>query len=109
MYGQIIRFAGPVIISQLGHVVMGMVDLYFLGQLNATYLAAGILATQIHFVALVFCIYRFVFFCAYAVNYPFGGACVFILTATPRCNNFGETVFVDLTMEPLSFNTIFFM
>ena len=55
MYGQIIRFAGPVIISQLGHVVMGMVDLYFLGQLNATYLAAGILATQIHFVALVFC------------------------------------------------------
>jgi MATE family multidrug resistance protein len=55
MYGQILGFAWPVIISQLGHVVMGMVDLYFLGQLNSTYLAAGILATQIHFVALVFC------------------------------------------------------
>jgi len=34
MYGQIIRFAGPVIISQLGHVVMGMVDLYFLGAIG---------------------------------------------------------------------------
>lgn len=55
MYGQILRFAWPVIISQLGHVIMGMVDLYFLGQLNSTYLAAGILATQIHLIALVFC------------------------------------------------------
>ena len=55
MLKSIFKFSGPVILSQLGYVVMGMVDLFFLGKINSTVLAAGILATQVHLMSLVFC------------------------------------------------------
>ncbi|MBK9283322.1 MAG: MATE family efflux transporter [Sphingobacteriaceae bacterium] len=49
-----IVLAWPLVITQLGHVVTGMVDNAFLGQLGATEQAAGILCNSIFILVLVF-------------------------------------------------------
>lgn len=49
-----ISLAWPLVITQLGHVVTGMVDNAFLGQIGAAEQAAGILCNSIYILILVF-------------------------------------------------------
>jgi len=51
-----LSLAWPLIITQVGHVVTGMVDNAFLGRIGAAELAAGILSNNIYMLLLVFAI-----------------------------------------------------
>ena len=51
-----LHLAWPIILTQVGHVVTGMVDNMFLGQIGATEQAAGILSNNLYVLVLVFCI-----------------------------------------------------
>ena len=51
-----INLSVPLIISQVGHIVTGMVDTIFLGGIGKTEQAAGILANNIFLLLLVFSI-----------------------------------------------------
>jgi multidrug resistance protein, MATE family len=54
--GETLRLAWPLIITQLGHIVTGMVDNIFLGQIGPAEQAAGILSNNIYVLFLVFTI-----------------------------------------------------
>ena len=51
-----IKLAVPLIISQVGHIVTGLVDTVFLGQIGKTEQAAGFLANNVFVLLLVFSI-----------------------------------------------------
>jgi len=51
-----IRLAWPLVITQVGHVVTGMVDNIFLGRIGPTEQAAGILSNNLYMLLLVFAI-----------------------------------------------------
>lgn len=51
-----IYLAWPLVLTQVGHVMVGMVDNIFLGQLGAAEQAAGILSNNLYTMVLVFCI-----------------------------------------------------
>lgn len=51
-----IHLAWPLVITQLGHVVTGMVDTIFLGRMGPTEQAAGILANNLYMLFMVFAI-----------------------------------------------------
>jgi multidrug resistance protein, MATE family len=51
-----VYLAWPIILTQVGHVVTGMVDNIFLGQIGVTEQAAGILSVNLYTLVLVFCI-----------------------------------------------------
>jgi multidrug resistance protein, MATE family len=53
---EIIRLAWPLIITQVGHIITGMVDNIFLGQIGTTEQAAGILCNNLYVLLLVFSI-----------------------------------------------------
>lgn len=48
--------AWPLIITQVGHIITGMVDNIFLGQIGPTEQAAGILSNNLYVLLLVFAI-----------------------------------------------------
>ena len=48
------RLAWPLIVTQVGHIVTGMVDNIFLGRIGATELGAGILSNNMFVLVLVF-------------------------------------------------------
>ena len=50
------RLAWPLVLTQVGQVVTGMVDNIFLGKLGVTEQAAGILSNNLYVLVLVFCI-----------------------------------------------------
>lgn len=51
-----IYLAWPLVLTQVGHVAVGIVDNIFLGQIGATEQAAGILSNNMYTIVLVFCI-----------------------------------------------------
>ncbi|MBX3163782.1 MAG: MATE family efflux transporter [Bacteroidetes bacterium] len=51
-----VHLAFPLIITQVGHIVTGMVDTIFLGQIGSSEQAAGILSNNLYMLLLVFCI-----------------------------------------------------
>jgi multidrug resistance protein, MATE family len=51
-----LHLAWPIILTQVGHVVTGMVDNMFLGQIGVAEQAAGILSGNLYTLVLVFCI-----------------------------------------------------
>lgn len=51
-----IYLAWPLVLTQVGHVVVGMVDNIFLGRIGAAEQAAGILSNNMYVIVLVFCI-----------------------------------------------------
>jgi multidrug resistance protein, MATE family len=51
-----VYLAWPLVLTQVGHVVTGMVDNIFLGRLGAAEQAAGILSNNLYMLVLVFCI-----------------------------------------------------
>lgn len=51
-----VHLAWPLVLTQVGHVVVGMVDNIFLGHIGATEQAAGILSNNLYVLVLVFCI-----------------------------------------------------
>ncbi|MDI1356540.1 MAG: MATE family efflux transporter [bacterium] len=51
-----IHLAWPLVITQLGHVITGMVDTIFLGRIGPTEQAAGILANNLYMLFMVFAI-----------------------------------------------------
>jgi len=53
---EIIKLSVPLIISQVGHIVTGLVDSVFLGQIGKTEQAAGFLANNVFVLLLVFSI-----------------------------------------------------
>jgi multidrug resistance protein, MATE family len=53
---QIIRLAVPLVLTQVGHIVVGIVDTIFLGYIGKTEQAAGILANNLYVLLLVFAI-----------------------------------------------------
>jgi len=53
---QTIHLAWPLVITQVGHIVTGMVDNIFLGRIGPTEQAAGILSNNLYVLLLVFCI-----------------------------------------------------
>lgn len=50
------HLAWPLVLTQVGHVVTGMVDNIFLGQIGVAEQAAGILSNNLYVLVLVFCI-----------------------------------------------------
>jgi MATE family multidrug resistance protein len=54
-YIETVRLAWPLIITQVGYIVTGMVDNVFLGTLGPTELGAGILSNNVFVLVLVFC------------------------------------------------------
>lgn len=55
-YKETINLAWPLILTQVGHIITGMVDTIFLGQIGVAEQAAGIFANNIFVLLLVFCI-----------------------------------------------------
>lgn len=53
---QTMLLAWPLVVTQVGHIVTGMVDTIFLGQLGPTEQAAGILSNNLYILLLVFTI-----------------------------------------------------
>lgn len=51
-----VYLAWPLVLTQVGHVVVGMVDNIFLGRIGPTEQAAGILSNNLYVMVLVFCI-----------------------------------------------------
>src|SRR3954463_10647804 len=51
-----IRLAWPLVITQVGHIITGMVDNIFLGRIGPTEQAAGILSNNLYVLLLVFTI-----------------------------------------------------
>ncbi len=51
-----LHLAWPLVLTQVGHVVTGMVDNIFLGKIGVTEQAAGILSNNLYVLVLVFCI-----------------------------------------------------
>jgi len=51
-----LHLAWPIVLTQVGYVVTGMVDNIFLGRIGATEQAAGILSNNLYMLVLVFCI-----------------------------------------------------
>src|SRR5688572_996585 len=51
-----VQLAWPLVITQVGHIVTGMVDNIFLGRIGSTEQAAGILSNNLYVVILVFAI-----------------------------------------------------
>lgn len=51
-----IYLAWPLVLTQVGHVVVGIVDNIFLGKIGPTEQAAGILSNNLYVMVLVFCI-----------------------------------------------------
>lgn len=50
------KLAWPLVLTQVGHVITGIVDNFFLGRLGVTEQAAGILSNNLFVLLLVFCI-----------------------------------------------------
>lgn len=55
-FNQLISLSGPIVLTQIGHVITGMVDNIFLGKIGKTELAAGILSNNLYVILLVFSI-----------------------------------------------------
>jgi MATE family multidrug resistance protein len=55
-FKQLLSLSLPIILTQLGHVITGMVDNIFLGKIGKTELAAGILSNNLYLILLVFSI-----------------------------------------------------
>jgi MATE family multidrug resistance protein len=53
-YKETIQLAWPLILTQVGHIITGMVDTIFLGQIGVAEQAAGIFANNIYILLLVF-------------------------------------------------------
>ena len=53
---QTIQLAWPLIITQVGHIITGMVDTIFLGKIGPADQAACILSNNLYVLFLVFCI-----------------------------------------------------
>lgn len=51
-----LHLAWPLVLTQVGYVVTGMVDNIFLGRIGATEQAAGILSNNLYMLILVFCV-----------------------------------------------------
>src|SRR5688500_7840752 len=51
-----VHLAWPLVITQVGHIITGMVDNIFLGQIGPTEQAAGILSNNLYVLLLVFAI-----------------------------------------------------
>ncbi|MCC6371418.1 MAG: MATE family efflux transporter [Bacteroidia bacterium] len=51
---QTVKLAWPLVITQVGHIITGMVDNIFLGQIGVTEQAAGILSNNLYVLVLVF-------------------------------------------------------
>ncbi len=56
LLNDILKLAIPVVLTQVGHIVVGIVDTIFLGHLGKTEQAAGILANNLYVLLLVFAI-----------------------------------------------------
>jgi len=54
--GRLLRLAGPIIVSQLGHVGMNTADTVMVGPLGATPLAAAGLGSAIHWLTTIVCV-----------------------------------------------------
>lgn len=55
-FKQLFSLSLPIVLTQLGHVITGMVDNIFLGKIGKTELAAGILSNNLYVILLVFSI-----------------------------------------------------
>ena len=53
-YKETIILAWPIVLTQVGHIITGMVDNIFLGRLGAAEQAAGILSNNLFVLLLVF-------------------------------------------------------
>lgn len=52
----LLKLAWPVMLTQMGHILTNMVDTIFLGQISSTHQAAGLLASNLYTLILVFAI-----------------------------------------------------
>ena len=55
-YGQILKLALPIIIGQVGNVLMGLTDTFFVSKLGVTEIAAAGIANSVFFTTIVICI-----------------------------------------------------
>lgn len=95
--------AWPLVITQLGHILTGIVDNIFLGQLGPTEQAAGIFSNNLYTLILVFTI---------GVSY----ASTPLVTSAQVCNNneqkariFKNSLFLNFGIALLSFGVLFFV
>src|SRR5690606_14085380 len=93
--------AFPLIITQVGHIVTGMVDTIFLGHIGSTEQAAGILSNNLYLLLLVFCI---------GISY----ATTPLVTAAHEENNllkkaslFKNSLFLNVVVATLCFALLF--
>ncbi len=96
------QLAWPLVLTQVGHIITNIVDTIFLGQLSVTEQAAGILASSLYVLALVFSI---------GVSF----ALTPLITTANHDNDvakkaslFKNSLFLNLVIAILSFAVLFF-
>jgi multidrug resistance protein, MATE family len=92
-----IRLAWPLVLTQVGHVLTGIVDNIFLGRVGAAEQAAGILSNSIYVLVLVFCVGM-----SYALT-PFVTAAHEENDSTAKAVLFRSSLFLNFIVAVLSF------
>lgn len=93
----------PLIATQIGHVLTGIVDNYFLGQLGKTELAAGISANGIFVLLLVFMIGM-----SYAST-PLVSSAHINNNLQDKASLFKNSIFLNTTVSAIAFVVLFFL
>ncbi len=98
-----ISLALPLIATQIGHVITGMVDNYFLGRIGKTEQAAGISANAIFVLLLVFCIGM-----SYSAT-PLVSAAHINDKLKDKAALFKNSLFLNLLVATIAFLILFFL
>jgi multidrug resistance protein, MATE family len=99
---EIIQLAIPLVLTQVGHIVVGIVDNIFLGHIGKTEQAAGILANNLYVLLLVFAI---------GVSYastPFITAAKEKSDLKEQANLFKNSLWLNMTVAVVLFIVLFF-
>lgn len=97
-----IQLAWPLVITQVGHIITGMVDNIFLGQIGNTEQAAGILSNNLYVLLLVFAIGM-----SYATT-PLVNAAYEQKDVLKKASLFKNSLFLNLSVAIICFVILFF-
>ena len=97
-----VQLAWPLVITQVGHIVTGMVDNIFLGQIGTTEQAAGILSNNLYVLLLVFAIGM-----SYATT-PLVNAAFEQKDAFKKASLFKNSLFLNAAVAIVCFIILFF-
>ena len=97
-----ISLAWPLVITQVGHIITGMVDNIFLGQIGTTEQAAGILSNNLYVLLLVFAIGM-----SYATT-PLVNAAYEQKDVLKKASLFKNSLFLNGTVATICFIVLFF-